>query len=364
MDADRVIARIYDAVEDIDLLPEVLSALSDRVGGESAILAIVLKRPGPRPFASLFRLDPESMTRLNTKHMDHLWTHYMLKHAVGVPVASDAFAPLERLRRTDFYGEILEPQNIAHAALASVDDRPASRVALSIHRSAALGAFTAGELSALEPFLPHLRRSLQLRSVLERGRCRELLALETLNTLATGVLLLDNGARVLFANDAVRKLHATRDVIVLDDGTLRARHTGQARQLRELIASAIRGEPGGALALSRASGGLPLSVLVSPLQGALGRAGAVAVFLADPGQQAELSADRLSALYSLTPTEARVAVHIGRTGTIAGVAASLQLGPETVRTHLKRIYAKTGVNRQSALVRLVDFAAMTRLSGG
>src|SRR5262249_51584056 len=239
--------------------------------------------------------DAESMTRLNTRQMDQLGSHYMLKHAVGVPVASDAFAPLERLRRTDFYGEILEPQNIAHAALTSVDDRPASRVGLSIHRSAALGAFTTGELSALEPFLPHLRRSLQLRSVLGHGRCREVLALEALNTLATGVLLLDNGGRVLFANDAARKLQTTRDAIVLDDGILRARHAGQARQLRGLIASAIRGEPGGALALSRASGGLPLSVLVSPLQGALGRAGAVAVFLVGPREQAQPSAGRLSA---------------------------------------------------------------------
>jgi len=361
-DHDRIIERIYDVVEDIDTLPDVLSALSDRIRGESAILAVVLKKPGPRPFASLFRLDPESMAKLNANHVQHLWTQHMLKHAVGVPVASDSFAPLDRLRRTDFYGEILEPQNIAHAALASVDDRPTSRVALSIHRSDAVGAFTAGELSALEPFLPHLRRSMQLRSMLDGGRRRELLALEALNMLATGVLLLDKGARVLFANEATRKLAATRDVIVLEDGTVRARHGAEARQLRGLIASAIRGEPGGALALSRASGGLPLSVLVSPLQGALGRAGAAAVFLSDPGQQAERLAERVGALYGLTPTEARVAVCIGKASTIAHVALGLQLGPETVRTHLKRIYAKTGVNRQSALARLVDFAAVTRLS--
>jgi len=84
--------------------------------------------------------------------------------------------------------------------------------------------------------------------------------------------------------------------------------------------------------------------------------------LSDPGQQAERLAERVGALYGLTPTEARVAVRIGKASTIAHVAVGLQLGPETVRTHLKRIYAKTGVNRQSALARLVDFAAVTRLS--
>ena len=255
---------------------------------------------------------------------------------------------------------MLEPQNIAHAALAAIDDMPSFRVALSILRPAALGAFTACELASLERFLPHLRRCMQLRVMLDRGHRRESLALETLDALATGVLLLDASARVLFANAAALDLANTRDAIVLEDGTVKARQVCQARHLRELIACAIRGEAGGAVGLSRASGGLPLSVLVAPLQGALGRVGAVALFLTDPCRQAELSAERLRALYGLTPTEARVALHIGEAGTIAGAAAGLQLGPETVRTHLKRVYAKTGVNRQSALVRLLDLAAVTR----
>ena len=102
MDSDRLIARIYDAVENIDALQDVLAALSARSGGENAILATVLKKPGRRPFASLFRLDPAALARLNARHVSHLWTLHMQQHQVGVAVASDAFAPLERLRRTDF----------------------------------------------------------------------------------------------------------------------------------------------------------------------------------------------------------------------------------------------------------------------
>jgi hypothetical protein len=38
---------------------------------------------------------------------------------------------------------------------------------------------------------------------------------------------------------------------------------------------------------------------------------------------------------------------------VGDIAAGLGLGPETVRTHLKSIYRKTGVNRQSKLVSLL-----------
>jgi hypothetical protein len=68
-DTDRVIARIYDAVEDVDALPVILSALFERIGGEIGVLSILLKRPGPLPFASLIRLDPNLTATLNAGHV-------------------------------------------------------------------------------------------------------------------------------------------------------------------------------------------------------------------------------------------------------------------------------------------------------
>ena len=89
--------------------------------------------------------------------------------------------------------------------------------------------------------------------------------------------------------------------------------------------------------------------------------GAAALFLSDPERQAVASAEHLRALYKLSPTEARVAWLVTRSGSIGRAAKSLGLAPETVRTHLKHIYAKTGVNRQSALAHLLATAAVARM---
>jgi DNA-binding CsgD family transcriptional regulator len=62
---------------------------------------------------------------------------------------------------------------------------------------------------------------------------------------------------------------------------------------------------------------------------------------------------RLRDEYNLTPTEVRVAFHIAGGGTVASCAESLAVAESTVRSHLKAVFAKTGVRRQAELQRLL-----------
>lgn len=79
------------------------------------------------------------------------------------------------------------------------------------------------------------------------------------------------------------------------------------------------------------------------------RAAAVSVgFSQRSGDRHDLLMER----FRLTPAEARVALHLMNAGDIASYARTAGVSPGTVRTQLKSIFAKTGVNRQAALVRL------------
>lgn len=57
--------------------------------------------------------------------------------------------------------------------------------------------------------------------------------------------------------------------------------------------------------------------------------------------------------YGLTPAERRVAVLIAAGHSPREIAAQLGISFHTVRAHLRSTYAKTGVNRQTALARLL-----------
>lgn len=141
-DTGVLIQRIYDAVDDVDALPDVLSGLCERIGGENGLLGILMKTPGPLPFAVLFRLDPALMPTLNARHLNNVWRQHMVTLPVGIPAASDSFVSFDQLRGTDFHGEILEPWDIGHAALFAIDDAPKFHVAMTIHRSTRRGPFT------------------------------------------------------------------------------------------------------------------------------------------------------------------------------------------------------------------------------
>jgi DNA-binding CsgD family transcriptional regulator len=60
----------------------------------------------------------------------------------------------------------------------------------------------------------------------------------------------------------------------------------------------------------------------------------------------------LAKTYRLTPMEVRVLLAIVEIGGAPQVAETLGIGEGTVKTHLKRLYQKTGARRQADLVKL------------
>jgi DNA-binding CsgD family transcriptional regulator len=62
------------------------------------------------------------------------------------------------------------------------------------------------------------------------------------------------------------------------------------------------------------------------------------------------SMDFLHRHFGLTPSEARLVLHLISGEALRSAAAHLHITYETARTHLKNIFGKTGTCRQSELV--------------
>jgi DNA-binding CsgD family transcriptional regulator len=104
----------------------------------------------------------------------------------------------------------------------------------------------------------------------------------------------------------------------------------------------------------------PLHLFVSPLRTAVAWAGLtspapiVLVLIIDPERAPRGVESNLRALFELTPAEARVARGIAAGETLIGVAEALGILSSTARTHLHRVFEKTGTKRQAELVKLTD----------
>ena len=80
---------------------------------------------------------------------------------------------------------------------------------------------------------------------------------------------------------------------------------------------------------------------------------AVSIF-ADVSRQSETAhITRCAARFDLTVAQARLALYLAEGGTIAEYAEVMGIKVSTVRTHLKSIFAKTGVRRQAELAILL-----------
>ena len=65
-----------------------------------------------------------------------------------------------------------------------------------------------------------------------------------------------------------------------------------------------------------------------------------------------LCAEVVALAYDLTATQARIAVEIANGRSVQATAAELGVGLPTVRSHLRGVYEKIGINRQAELVKL------------
>jgi DNA-binding CsgD family transcriptional regulator len=109
--------------------------------------------------------------------------------------------------------------------------------------------------------------------------------------------------------------------------------------------------------LSRPSGAQALLLTVIPVRqtgfGDRPAQSRVAIFIVDPEHDAAPVSALLQELFGLTAAEAGFAVEIARGDGIQAAARRRSISDTTARTHLARIFEKTGTRRQAELARLL-----------
>ena len=78
-----------------------------------------------------------------------------------------------------------------------------------------------------------------------------------------------------------------------------------------------------------------------------------AMFVRKAALEGPLAPEIIATTYNLTPTELRVLLAIVEVGGIPEVATALGVADSTIKTHVGRLFGKTGVSRQADLVKLV-----------
>ena len=176
--------------------------------------------------------------------------------------------------------------------------------------------------------------------------------------------LVDAGGRIVHANAACHIILDAGDFLSTMGGRIVASDARIDQALRELFAAAGSGDAGnrnsgnclaaesaGRLMLCRACP--PADIRCPPfLPGRLASATA-ALFIRKVATQIRSPPEIIARAYNLTPTELRVLMAIVEVGGVPEVAVALGVAESTVKTHLGRLFVKTGAGRQADLVKVV-----------
>lgn len=187
--------------------------------------------------------------------------------------------------------------------------------------------------------------------------------------LPYGVIHVEPGGSFV-ANAQGQRLIAGGDGIGAGRDGLFARNQTDNRALKAAIdrARGVGGQKPSEtlLTLQRAGGQMQLNALVSPAfnwtSDGWAPSGRIIVFIADPYQTYPPGlGDRLRAIFALTKSEARIVEALIGGMRLDEVAELMGNSVETVRAHLRHIFDKVGVHRQSDLIR-VTMASVSILS--
>jgi DNA-binding CsgD family transcriptional regulator len=369
--SDQLLDRIYDAATEPALWQSVLAEIADLTNSQGGILFGQSVTASAIYFEHNGGLSEECNRVYRQRHMQNPWSLAMESRLAGELVLSDEVISLPSLRSSLFYDEVLRPQDVAHNAMIALAAQRDFRVAFNLCQSPRQGPLGEVEQRLLKSLVPHLCRAFRLGFRIEGYRALQNAQFDALDRLAVGVLLLDRRARVTYANATARSLAASDGILRMHEARVATSSPTHSQRLDELIRAALRGAPAGAMSVPRPDDGQPLTVLASSVRGRdIGRFAdlrmpdaAVLLFIIDPANRAGIPISWVMDSYGLTKTEAKVALAASSGLTIPETAKSLGVSQNTIKTHLGRVFAKTGTGRQSELARLMTSIGLVSADG-
>jgi DNA-binding CsgD family transcriptional regulator/GAF domain-containing protein len=281
----------------------------------------------------------------------------------GTVVVGDELVSHADMRRSAFYNDFARHYDVVRCIVGMIEVERHTVSVLSVSRSEKRGSFGQEDVALLNGLMPHLQRALQMHRRLTDLQVVSDASAAALDRLTHGVLLVDASGRIMLANRAAGEILRAHDGLSVHHRELFGARVQDTNALRRLIADAVgisTGDglgAGGMVMIGRPSGRAALRVLVTPVarrQVLLGREGAAAcIFVTDPERFHVPSSAHVRHVFGLTAAETRVAMAMLDGKTVEMLADELCISRNTARTHLQRLFAKTGTTRQADLIRIL-----------
>ncbi|RVU03239.1 helix-turn-helix transcriptional regulator [Novosphingobium umbonatum] len=346
---------LYAAIDDDKAFSTLSLRLAEAAGTRSAVF--VELEAGGVPVA------------LQAKYWsDDIVGHYIQDYihqdpwtALGVKVgrfdraaALDAIMTPEQFQQTAIYNELYRAYgDDTGRCLAVVPNLAKAGVMLAVHRAASDAAFTAKDQAGLDDIYRHLNRILSLRQMVGHARDKAASLQDLADQSDQGLVRVDKDLRVLGLSARAQQMFDQRDGLALRNSRIDvtpALHAALKSAVAAMIDRNMDAQSG--FLCRRPSGLRPYRIVVLPA-GFHGQSGAI-LKLDDPeAHPAPATMMAVQNAYGLSNMEAALAQNLLAEKSVEEIAAGRGVGRETIKSQMKSLFHKTGVSRQTSLLKLL-----------
>jgi DNA-binding CsgD family transcriptional regulator len=359
-----LVGAIYDAALDPGRWPDALSGVCDFV---------------PGTMGNIFSQDSLalSVNRMFTWGDDPHYTQaYMSTYAplnplfptgmffpLGEVYSSADIMPLDLLRQSRFAQEWLAPQGYVDFIAANMERTATGMVALTVVRHRDQGIADDESKARVAMLVPHVHRAMTIGRTLELAKAEAETMADVVDGLSAALFLVTADCRLAHANRAGVAMLDDKRIARIASGRIAFGETGRENLLEPQIARASEGDA------AIGTGGIasPLGrfddeefvayvlPLTSHRRARIGKAYAAsaAVFIQKASIDFKSPLALISERYKLTGGEVRALSGLLAGDSVKDAAVQLGVAESTMRSHLHKLFEKTGTSRQTDLIKLV-----------
>ena len=335
-------------------------------------VSLVLRQPSADRYGLILTWREGFPVRIATDYNQYAYAidpfvHLPLDQVLSIDEVIDG----EELRRGEFYKQFLAPANIGlmlgfdFHATGQVNTGYSNNIAchFRVCRPADAPPFSDADRVLLKTLLPHLKLAVHWHSQNDVMVTERELYAGTVDRMLVGMVVLDENGANIKTTPAALEILKEADGISLAEGGLKLAYEQENRKLQRQLVDALsvakhrKTSIAEAMAVTRPSGRGNLGLVVRAVPHNTWSEGkrrpTVAVMIRDPERKAEGSHETLRNLYELTRAESALALKLANGLTLEEASDALEIRKNTARAHLRAIFSKTGVTRQTMLVRLI-----------
>lgn len=369
---DRLIIRLYEAAGNSAGVTAALSEIGASLGASAGQVLVSEKATG-QIIEDLFYAREDLSAQFGA--YERYWRQRDPRFAIAARAPGEVHSDIAVIEpaafeRTEICNDLLLPSGVRYTMFCNADAGGELALACAFMRPPTDGGFQGAEVEHMKMLLPHLSAALRAHVLVSTlsSENRELRA--ALDHVPSAVVILDARGRVVSANRAAEEILAKGDGLTTRDGALTAVRRADAARLAanlndvtSLATDRSRTPaPSSPVMIVHRAQGSPLELVLFPLfeRSAGPLRGRVLAVINDPDRAVSLDPELVARLHGLTATEAELAVTLAAGRSLTNFAAERGCSEQTARTHLKRIFAKTGLTRQAELVRALLLGAALR----